>query len=191
MVHSNNWTKFVLSCSMAFTPGEVFNYCCGCSILLGGIIYSTTGMSADQFAELYLFHPLGITDYEWAKQPDGLPQTEGGLSLRPRDMLKFGLMFLNNGVWNNTRIISGEWILESTKKRLDYAEDLGYAYHWHRQTFRSKAWIVESIRANGWKGQFIYIFPSLDMVVVFTMYNDRWHTVAKQILNNYILPAVF
>jgi len=190
MVRSNNWTEFVLERSMITVPGEVFNYCCGCSILLGSIIKNTTGMPADKLAEDFLFKPLGISDYKWDKQPDDLPQTEGGLWLRPRDMMKFGLLFLNKGVWKGKQIVSKEWILESMKKRLDYADNLGYGYHWHMQDFNIKNQIISSVRANGWKGQYIYIFPSLNMVVVFTMFNDNWHEIARDMMAGYILPAV-
>lgn len=190
MVQSDNWTEFVLRRSAISTPGEIYNYCCGCSILLGSIIKNATGFSADKLAEDFLFNPMGVSDYQWYTQPDGLPQTEGGLWLRPRDMLKFGLLFLNKGVWNGKQIISPEWVLQSTNKQLDYADDLGYAYHWHIQDFNIKNQIINSIRASGWKGQFIYIFPTLKMVVVFTMYNDNAHGIARDMLAGYILPAV-
>jgi CubicO group peptidase (beta-lactamase class C family) len=189
MVRSNSWTEFVLERSVISTPGEIYNYCCGCSILLGSILYNTTGVSADKLAEDFLFKPLGISDYTWYKQPDDLPQTEGGLELRPRDMLKFGLLFLNKGVWKGKRIISKKWIMESTKKHLDYAENIGYAYHWHTQDFRVNNQTISSIRASGWKGQFIYIFPILDMVVVFTMFNDNSHGIARDMISRYILRA--
>lgn len=143
MVHSENWTEFVLSRLMLWVPGERFNYCSGCSVLLGSILYKATGLPADLFAEIHLFGPLGVTDYRWDPQPDGLPQTEGGLHLRPRDMAKFGLLILNGGVWGGRRIISERWVHDSTARHVDVSDSIGYGYHWWRQAFTVDDQVIE------------------------------------------------
>ena len=66
-------------------PGTRFLYSSGISIVLGEIIHKVSGLRADDFAERYLFAPLGIREYYWQRYPNSLVQTGGGLSLRPCD----------------------------------------------------------------------------------------------------------
>jgi CubicO group peptidase (beta-lactamase class C family) len=97
MYETNDCFRYILSRPMESKPGEKFHYNSGCSILLGGVIQFLEAKKALKFAEDFLFRPLGITSYLWETHKDGTLQCGGGLSLRPRDMAKIGLLVLNDG----------------------------------------------------------------------------------------------
>ena len=180
------------------TPGEFFTYNGGGIIILGEILKNATGMNMDEFAQKYLFEPLGIDSADWWSYPNGRLETASSLSITPRDMLKLGALYLNIGSWNGEQIIAPEWVVESTKVYKNNVginlpiEDSGlnaYGYTWWLKEISYQGRSVKMYRANGWGGQTIMIFPELDMVVVFTCGNWAANSKLFKILNNYILPA--
>jgi CubicO group peptidase (beta-lactamase class C family) len=173
---------YVLKKPIVTKPGEQFVYNSGLSVVLGEILKRKTGVKAEAFAEQYLFGPLNISSYEWAAYPTGGVATGGGLALRPRDLAKVGQLFITNGTWDGTRIVSEEWIQESTS----YTEkNQGeYAYHWWTKNFMINNHKIQSFYALGRGGIFLFVFPELDMVVVFTAQNfesDWAHTFFRMI----------
>ncbi len=192
MNNSIDWIKYILNKNMAQTPGERFNYTSGLSILLGGIIKNTSGLYADGFAAIYLFKPLGITDYEWYKNWDNTIHTGGGLKLKPRDMAKIGYLMLKGGTWQGKQIVSHNWVHESTQAHIK-ARGYDYGYQWWRGKTIKNNRIIEAFWAWGHGGQFIFVLPTLDLVVVFTAKhrkNPGSSVRAFNMLNNYIIPAV-
>ena len=141
------------------------------------------------WADTNFYSKLGITDYEWIAQPDGIPEGAARMHMRPRDMLKVGITYLNNGVWNNQQVIPTSWVEKvSTVQVTPSAGDYSY-FFWHR-TLNG----VPYISADGDGGQFINIFPEQNMVIVMTQGNYlEWPLYVNQaddIMGNYILPAV-
>lgn len=191
MYASGNPIKFVLQRDLIETPGEKFYYNSGLTILLGGIIKNASGLSIDKFAEQYLFSPLGISDYRWDKFPDGNIQTDGGLSLRPRDMAKIGYMVMKNGKWKDRQIVSEEWIIESTKNHID-ALGIGYGYQWWIGQTPINNQTIPVLFASGHGGQKIFILPEFDLVAVFTsrVFNSKGHSAPEGFLLKYIIPSI-
>jgi CubicO group peptidase (beta-lactamase class C family) len=196
MASRADFFRYVLERPIATTPGTKFVYHSGISLMLGEIIYKASGLRADKFAERYLFSPLGITNYFWGKAPNGVVNTLGGLALRPRDMAKIGYLFLNGGRWQGKQIVSEKWVKESTKQQIG-ASQLptwfladGYGYQWWLGSFHVCGQTVESYSARGRGGQFIIIFPTLQMVAVFTGWNDN-ELLGQPLdmLQRYLLPA--
>ena len=188
--------RYVLERPLVAAPGEQFAYDTGISIALGRIIQKVSGLPTDKFAEKYLFGPLGISDYYWAKLPNDLVETGGGLFLRPRDMAKIGLLFLNGGRWQGKQIISEQWVRESTKNYIDAAQipawvqANGYGYQWWLGSFNVGNRVIESYSARGRGGQFIFVFPEQKIVAVFTGLNDNiLMNQPLDMLQRYILPA--
>jgi CubicO group peptidase (beta-lactamase class C family) len=167
---SDDWLGYVLSREMQDPPGEVFLYNSGCSALLAGIVKQTTGEHSDVFAERHLFGPLGIERYYWQKQRDGLCNAWAGLSLRPRDMAKIGQLVLDGGRWEGQQLVSQQWLERSTMELQSSAEG-GYGYQWWTDEVpvNGRQLRVHSARGNG--GQYIFIVPELNAVVVFTAGN--------------------
>ena len=103
---SQDWYRFSLDQAMAAEPGTVYAYSDANPILIGGVIAEAAGEPLTAFARKHLFRPLGVTDYCWTLTPAGQPMTDGSFYMRPRDMLKFGQLYLDDGAWRGQRIIS-------------------------------------------------------------------------------------
>ncbi|MFX1565734.1 MAG: serine hydrolase domain-containing protein [Promethearchaeota archaeon] len=181
MTSSVDWVQYVLDQPMAHTPGEVWYYNSGASHLLSTLVNISTGQFTQDYAEDKLFNPLGITHYDWGKDPDG--NAFGGASLRltPRDMAKLGFLFLNNGTWDDSQIVSEEWVTTATSSLELLESDTGYGYQWWTSP------LIGAYSARGYLGQFINVFPAMNMVVVFTASTNSMQP--NILLENYILPA--
>lgn len=79
---SGNSIRYVLEKEVVAPPGSVWNYNSGCPMLLAGVVRNQSGMHLDEYGDLYLFGPLGITAGRWEYQSDGLPLATGGLWIR-------------------------------------------------------------------------------------------------------------
>jgi CubicO group peptidase (beta-lactamase class C family) len=184
MMASNDWTQYVLDLPMEYEPGTHFEYCNGVSNLLSASVQQATGMQTALFAEEYLFGPLGIEEYFWEEDPDGINLGFSELYLTPDDMARFGYLYLHEGVWEGQQIISQEWVTASTTAQIPATLQDGYGYQW---------WIDDAgyYMALGFRGQFIFVLPENDMVVVFLSDPDVGDFEAPEyLLTEYIIPAV-
>ncbi|MFC1494317.1 serine hydrolase domain-containing protein [Thermodesulfobacteriota bacterium] len=188
---SPNPARFVLSQPMETLPGWKYAYSSGVSILLGEIISGVSNMSVSQFAEKFLFQPLGIDKYYWSHDPNGIYYTGGGLQLRPRDMAKLGLLFLNGGRCKSNQIIPKTWVEEATKNHISHlSTGFEYGYQWWPRTNWVENRYIDTINAEGRGGQFIIIVPGLELVAVFTGWNDNnLYRQPIKLLVEYILPS--
>lgn len=196
---SNDPIKCVLEREWWAEPGESFNYNGGGMIILGEILKNATGMNVDEFSMKYLFGPLGIKSVEWFQYDNGAFATDGSFYIAPRDMMKFGVTYLNNGLWKGERIISSKWVEKSSTpfgNNIDIkipGEDSGkngYGYTWWTSDVSHKGVEIKMFRAGGWGGQEIMVFPELDMVIVFTGGNYDTKTSLYKLLEKSILPAI-
>lgn len=115
MMNSDDWAQYVLDLPTAEPPGERFEYCNGVSHLLSVIIQKTTNMRTLEFAKKNLFGPLGITDVRWETSPQGIDIGWGRMWLKPHDMAKIGLLYLNKGRWADKQIVPAMWVKESIR----------------------------------------------------------------------------
>jgi CubicO group peptidase (beta-lactamase class C family) len=180
-------------------PGKLFTYNGGGTVILGEIIRNATGMNIDDFSKQFLFGPLGINSTEWTQYENGVYDTAGSLKITPRDMMKFGVTYLNDGTWNSERIISTDWIEKSSniyKNNSDInvpSEDSGnngYGFSWWISKFDDAGDIIKMFRAGGWGGQEIMVFPELELVVVFTGGNYDKNSLLYRFIERYIIPAL-
>jgi CubicO group peptidase (beta-lactamase class C family) len=181
--------EYILAKPLVNEPGTSWYYSGGGTNLLGEVIRETTGMRMDDFAEKNLFAPLGITNYEWDFINPDMIHASGNLKLRPRDMAKLGYLFLNKGKWEEHRVVSEEWIDQSTTGYLSPPWADGYGYQWWLRIYDSGSLPIGSYFAAGWGGQRITVFPRLDMVVVFTGGNYVEDEPVDLIIEQHILPA--
>lgn len=200
---ADDWVRFALDLPMAEPPGQQFRYSSSTSFLIGVIVAQAAGKPLPRFAKETLFQPLGISDYCWTLTPKGHAVGMGSFYMLPRDMLKVGQMFLNRGTWNETRIVSEAWVREATQPLVeavppgtpsDSSSFSGYGFQWWTHTARSfEDPRVQYFLASGNGGQEIFVFPKLDMVVVFTGSNYSkpiGHRQPLQILNRSILYSL-
>ena len=192
---SNNWLKTVLEPSLEQESGKVTYYKSTDPYLTGIYLNERINSSMASFIENKLFSPLGITNYIMNTDDTGIPYFGGGLYLTSRDMLKFGQLYLNKGTWLGKRIISEKWVNESFKKhtRLDEASGNNeYGYFWWHNTYEIDGTKVNSIEARGRGGQYIFVIPDLDAVVVITSgnYRNRKTRQPEKIIKEYILKLI-
>lgn len=186
----------VLSRRVVSTPGTEWNYVSANVDLLAGVIFSATGQHADAFAREALFAPLGITAYDWEYgKRNGYVLMDGSLQLRPRDLAKVGATVAAGGVWDGRRVISKEWIDESTRTHMSTGQLPalgGYGYLWWTGEMPTSRGTTPVVVANGQGSQFIMIFPNLDLVVVSTGGNDDngRHLAVGQVLAETLLASM-
>lgn len=192
MFNSSDPIRYILSKPLIRTPGTVYDYQNCNSNVLGEIVRRATEYRVDLYCNKFIFSKMGITEYEWQMITNDAVLASGELKLRPRDMAKFGLLFLNKGIWNGEQLISQDWVVLSTRKHISLTgwqwED-GYGYQWWHYTFESNNYSYKVYFANGWGGQTIYVFPDLNMVVVFTGGNYYDTVPNGKLVNRFILPA--
>jgi CubicO group peptidase (beta-lactamase class C family) len=180
--------QYVLDLPMQYDPGERWVYCSGATNLIGAIITEATGTSLFDYAVEKLFTPLGISpaDVFWPTDNQGLYWASGGVEMLPRDMAKFGYLYLNNGTWDDEQIVPKEWVQQSAATLRPFDILTGYSYQWWTYTND----IANSYTARGYQGQFIFVVPSLDMVVVFTSSVPPDESELQAwLLYDYIIPS--
>jgi len=190
----HDWSRYILDLPMVAEPGRKAAYCSGGVNLAGGVIAKVAHRPLlDQFDE-YLARPLGITSYYANLAPTGDMYAGGGLTLRPRDALKFGQLYLDGGVWIGRRLIGQDWVRQSTTTHSQMHSDSTYGYNWWLFKLRLGDRVYDEWEAGGNGGQFIDVIPALDLVVGSTGGNygrfDLWYRFQTDVLPNVILPAV-
>ena len=184
---------YILSKPVVTEPGTQYYYNGGTVDLLGQLVRNASGLNVKNFSRNYLFSPLGITNYNWQTlYPSGITCCHGDIYITPRDMAKFGYLYLNRGMWNGTRVISEEWVDISVQNHIippvNWAD--GYGYLWWIKTFSSNLRVYNTYNAEGWGGQQIVIIPSENMVVVFTGANYVSNPPCDEIMKTFILRAL-
>jgi CubicO group peptidase (beta-lactamase class C family) len=186
---SGGGVKFVLDQPMVAIPGEEYSYNTGASHVLSGILQKVSGVRADSFAMDNLFDPLGIDQFYWPIDDEGVAFGGSGVRLTPRDMARFGYLYLKNGTWDGTQIIPPTWVEASQQKHMmrKYIPDNYYGYQF---------WVsdYDTYSAVGYGGQWITIVPEHKLVVVFnnrfTEGDDLQWTTPERLLTTYIIPAI-
>jgi hypothetical protein len=166
---SADWVQFTLDQPMDADPGVRWVYNSGGSHLMSAVIKSATGQYVDQYAESYLFGPLGIEDYYWKKDPQGYPDTEGGLYLEAEQLAKIGYLYLQGGMWDGDRIVSETWVRAATARQAEVGDRAGwgYGYQWWRiDTDGLEVW-----GGLGFGGQFLVVIPDHGLVGVINSWN--------------------
>ena len=211
MPYSSDMVEYAIKLPKVAEPGSTFQYNSANSMILAAVIFNATGQQAHDFARTNLFGKLGIVNYEWnkqsefwtktagdevpAKKPDidykddyaELTNTATGLWLLPRDLAKFGQLYLDGGVWQGGRVLPASWIKKSITEQIP---DSNYGLHWKLM----KVGKYQSFYASGFGLQRIIVIPELEMVIVFTQnwYHDQpeGNKQMMKILNEFLIKAI-
>ena len=118
-----------------------------------------------------------------------LPGCAGGLKLTSRDMAKYGLLYLQGGLWNGEQILDPDWVRESVEGKIDSGYDTHYGYFW--KSIFSPDGKHEIFFASGTGGQFIVCIPGLDAVVVTAaVFNTDRSDEIVMMLQQQMIPAL-
>ena len=182
--NSKDYINYVLEKPIVNEPGTVFTYNSGAAHLLSVILTETTGMETLQFADEYLFKPLGITERYWYKYGE---YYNGGASLmlRTRDMAKIGFLYIQNGKSDNNQIVPSSWVNQSLEPNT--LANLGWTWgNWLCGSYGFLWWLdigqdFNVFMAVGYGGQIIYCVPDYHLVVATTsVYNVNGAAASAQ-----------
>lgn len=191
-----DWIRVMVDVKMVDTPGTVGHYCTGATFLAGRMVERATGRALPDYAQERLFSPLGIRRAEWTWNHDltNADKQFGMMAMRPRDMLKFGMLYANGGRWGRRQVLPAAWVKESLSS-LSRVENTDYGYLWWRMWLRvetpdgPRRVYMSAAQGNG--GQKIYLVPELDLIAVFT--GSRYNTgdaPPNKIMATVVLPAL-
>jgi CubicO group peptidase (beta-lactamase class C family) len=191
-----DWVKATLDLPMINDPGSKGFYCSGGVAVAGRMTENATHIYFPDFAQKNLFGPLGIprTNWTWNYNLTNANKEFSQIHLRPRDMLKLGILYADGGKWKGHQVMSSSWVQASlaTQSQIDGTD---YGYFWWKPYFNvpipGGIQRVHFSAAQGNGGQKIYLLPQYDLVAVFTAgdYNSGGAPPNK-IMINIILPAL-
>lgn len=191
-----DWVGSTFRLPLNYRPGEKFQYANSATHLLAVALTKACDANLSAFAQENLFSRLKFRNASWTVGPDGYIMGFSNLSLRPRDLAKFGCLYLNGGKWDGVQLVPEEWVEESTRVQYDFNKEddkgyeNGYGYLW---------WISgetgrHMFSAKGYGGQSIDVIPELDLVVVITSTPDSplsvTDAIRMELLKKYVIPAI-
>lgn len=176
MVNSGDGIGFVLSRELISEPGKEWRYNGGTTEILAEIINRVSGKNIHEFAKEFLFEPIGILKSEWTVSPSTKsPAAASGLRLNSRDMLKFGILYLNGGEWGTQQILPRNWVEESLSSQIKRPDGGGYGYQFWVFDFKiqDKRLVIPTAVGNG--DQRIFIDQKNNLLIVTTAGNyNKW-----------------
>jgi CubicO group peptidase (beta-lactamase class C family) len=192
---TEDWAKTVLEAPMINPPGTQAYYGSANPFLLGLAVQKSVSEPLELFMHRTLFAKLGIENYLIQDDISGNVYFAGGMYMRPRDILKFGQLYLDSGKWNGEQIVSKEWVKDSFGEyfRLENTDNKNeYGYLWWHNKYKKGDEIIEAIEARGAGGQYIILIPKYNLVCVVTSgnYRNGKYAQPEKIMQEYILPAV-
>ncbi len=188
-----DWVRVFLNRPVEHEPGTHFVYNTGATYMLSAILTRITGKTALQLAEEWIFQYIGIRGATWDTCPKGVSIGGSGLHIRPRDMMRMGILLLSHGRWNDKQIIPAAYINTAQIKKIDNRNPddpnqnpnwaAGYCYQMWRCKF-------DAFRADGMGGQYIVMLPKYDMVAVFTSALGSDIGYPLDLIEKYLLKGV-
>ena len=166
---SQDFLKLVLSEPLVHEPGEKSVYTDGAFYLISRVVAKVSGEKLDDFLAKRLFSKTDCREFAFSKCPEGYPIGATGLYIRSADVAKLGRIYLDGGMYGDTRIISQDWVNQVISN--------GYELH-SSGTGYSK---------GGMRGQNIYINFKKNVAVAWHSYDPNGETGAlSDTLHDYL-----
>src|SRR5699024_10443479 len=146
---------YVLSLDLENELGTVSKYNNEAVALIAGIVEKLSGESLDHYLSKRIFEPMEITNWQWLRDKSGTPYPYAGLALTGMDLAKFAQLYVDDGIWKGQRILSEEWVRESTNATQNINRSWGYL--WLR--YRDKTGKYKGFGMSGSRGKHLYIDP--------------------------------
>jgi CubicO group peptidase (beta-lactamase class C family) len=165
-VAHGDWTAAALARPLEGEPGAGYTYSTGNSHLVSAILTEATGRSTLELARETLLGPLGVEVSSWERAPEGYYFGGNSFEVTPRDLARFGQLYLQDGRWGDRQVVPAEWVERSTRRHAEGWPDRygAYGYLWWLPP--DDPW--ESFAAIGYGGQLLYVVPELEMLAVLT-----------------------
>jgi CubicO group peptidase (beta-lactamase class C family) len=196
MYDKENWVKWTLDLPLSATrPRDRWHYFTAGAMLMGDILNSSVRGGLDAYADLKLFSPLGIRDYQWQYTPQHVANTAGGIRLKALDFAKYGQLYKNGGQWQGHQVLPAEWVKTTFTKyhELPGRPNEYYGYFFWNKTYHVDAKSCETWYCAGNGGNHICVFTDQPLVIVVTAtaYGMPYaHSQVDKMMTDYILPAV-
>jgi CubicO group peptidase (beta-lactamase class C family) len=196
LYETDDWVKAFVDLPMTADPGTEARYCSGGFFTAGRVIERAIGKPLPEFAQEVLFGPLGMrpTERTWNFDLDRSGRNEfGQVHLRPRDMLKLGLLIQQRGEWLGRRILPASWVDAAVARqtRVDDSDyGLGIWHRWYGVKTAAGERRVETVMLSGNGGQKVYLVPSLDLVAVFTGGSFNAESPVNAMMAQVLLPTL-
>lgn len=188
-----------LEISKSISPeSQVFYYHFNDLQLVMQVLEAVVPGSAEDFIQTELLDKLGIDNYFWREDFNGLPAGYSGARMTPRDMVKWGSLVLNKGRWGAEQLIPEEFIAKATSDLVHFGDldvysagpnvtSPSYGYYWWQADMKvgDKSYFTTSAQGGG--GQYIFVIDELDLIIVSTAHDDEDKTM--QIAAEKIIPA--
>ncbi len=189
-----DWIRAFLAHPFLHKPGTFYKYNTAGTNMLAAVLKRKTGQDVTAFLRPRLLEPLGIEQIFCAKLPDE-DQVEaggGGMKLTTEGMARFTYFMLHKGEWEGKQLLRRAWFDRMSAKQIETAGDSenhvkewanGYGYQCWMGT------LPQSFRADGAFGQFGFVYPTLDMIVIMTTATEQTQSLVDSMMD-YLLPAV-
>lgn len=184
-----DWINAMFALPQINNPGTTGYYCSGGVAVVGRTVETVTHRDLPGYAKDHLFGPLGITEWTWNYDLTNANKEYAQIHLRPRDMLKLGILYAQDGRWQGHQIISQDWVRASLHQQAT-VDNTEYGYFWWRPWLDVASQKVYVSAAQGNGGQKIYVVPEYRLVAVFTggVYNGS--SPMNQIMTTDVLPKL-
>jgi len=190
VISSNDWTKTAMTVPVVHQPGTKFVYNNVGPNLLSAILQKKTGQTMMDYLKPRLFDPLGITDMDWERDPQGINTGGWGLRVTTESLARLGLLYLQKGKWNGRQILPESWVKEATSvqilqkaKRSESSDwEQGYGYYFWRCRYNA-------YRGDGAFGQFMIVLPEQDVVIAITAETQDMQS-ELDLVWKYLLPSM-
>lgn len=183
-----DWVRAFLAQPVERAPGTHFVYNSGATYMVSAIVQKVTGRTVLDYLGPRLFGPLGITGQTWESSPQGVSVGGWGLNIRTEDIARFGLLYLQEGVWRGERLLPEAWVAEATAKQVENGSDpdsdwgTGYGFQFWRCRH-------DAYRGDGAFGQLCVVLPDQEAVVAITA-GTRDLGGVLNLIWDHLLPAM-
>lgn len=189
----NDWYAFFMALPRVTAPGRTYSYCSAGINMAGSVIGRATGQWLPRLFESALARPMSFGDYGINLMPSGEAYSGGGMRLRPRDLLKFGELYLNGGVWQGVRLVPASWVRTSTAHVISRPDTSDDGFGWHRHVITAGGQKFQTYSAGGNGGQFLVVVPDLRLSIVVTAGSygqyDVWQKIRTQLVPSIMAAA--
>lgn len=168
MLHcESDMAKFTYEKPAETTPGSKWYYSSGTTNIVSYLIRKqfSNDSSYYRFADEQLFEKTGMPDVIWEVDPSGTRVGSSYLYATARDYARFGLLYMNDGVFNGERILPEGWVKFSTTEA-SASKGLYGAFFWLNKGKKRPSAPDDMFSCEGHDGQMIFMIPSRELVVV-------------------------